>query len=149
MRQAFAILAFGSLLVPAAAAAASHEIVRDGVEIHLGLMAAGEMRAYPKDSPERAMHGGVPRGAGFYHVNVSLFDAAQHTEIAGARIEVQVDDPGMTTETRVLEPMKINGRMSYGDYFHMTAHKPYWLTLRIRKPGSATVTEAKLQPWTD
>jgi hypothetical protein len=54
----------------------NHQSV-DGIEIYLGLMPAENIHALPKDSPERTMHGGIPKGSGYYHVNVSLFDESR------------------------------------------------------------------------
>jgi len=142
-----ALAAWGFAL--SASAAAPNTVVADGIEINFGLMAAERMRAYPADSPESRMHGGVPKAGGYYHINVSLTDVAKHAPIANARVEVQVDEPGLGTETKVLEPMVINGTTSYGNYFRIGSRKPYWFTVRVTKPGYVTGTEAKFHPWTD
>lgn len=125
------------------------KMVVDGIEIHLGLTAAEKLRGYPQNSVEARMHGGVPSGAGYYHVNVSLIDAAKQSPITGARVEVEVEEPGIGTEHKVLEPMTINQVSSYGTYVRLAAGKPYWFKVRVRKLGYQSVTEAKFQPWTD
>ena len=45
-----------------------------GLKIFLGFTSAESLLAFPADSIERTMHGGVPKGSGYYHLNVSLFD---------------------------------------------------------------------------
>ena len=141
-------LAASTLALPALAATPS-TVVADGMQIHFGLMAGEKLRGYPHDSPEARMHGGVPKGDGYYHVNVSLFDVAKQAPIGNARVQVQVDEPGVGTATKVLEPMVINGAASYGSYFRLGARKPYWFTVRVQKDGYVTETEAKFHPWTD
>lgn len=150
MRQTIRMLALAaSILALPAPAATPNTVVTDGIEIHFGLMAAEKLRAYPRNFPEARMHGGVPKADGYYHVNVSLFDVAKQGPIANARVEVQVDEPGLGTQTKALEPMVINDTTSYGNYFRIGARKPYWFTVRVQKPGYVGVTEAKFHPWTD
>ena len=91
------------------------------------------------------MHGGVPGGADQYHVNVSLFDAKSGAAIAGAQVEARVDEVGMTSESKKLEPMVINNAPSYGNYFRMRGKTSYVITLRVRKPDSPQPVEAKFE----
>jgi hypothetical protein len=115
-----------------------------GMEVYLGLTPAEALRAYPKDAAERTMHGGVPGGAGQYHVNVSLFDARSGAAIADAQVEVQIDEVGMTSESKRLEPMVMNNAPSYGSYFRMRGKTSYRITVRVRKADSPPV-EAKFE----
>ncbi|MCL4799297.1 MAG: c-type cytochrome [Burkholderiales bacterium] len=115
-----------------------------GMDIYLGFVPAERMRAFAKGSEERSMHGGAPRGSDFYHVNVSLFDHLSKAPIKGARVELQVEDPGLTSETKTLEPMTI-GTPSYGDYFKMKGNTRYVITVRVRAPGSPATTEARFE----
>ena len=57
----------------------------DGIRIHLGLASAERMRQFPAGSAEAKLHGGIPSGEGYQHVNVSLFDAASDAAIANRR----------------------------------------------------------------
>jgi hypothetical protein len=125
-----------------------NEVVVDGIEVHLGMMAAQRLRGYPRESVEAAMHGGIPKGSGFYHVNVALFDAATRAPIGNARVEAALEQPGLEGEQKRLEPMKINGADSYGQYFHLTGRAPPVIVVRIARPGTSHVTEARfrLQP---
>ena len=133
--------------VAAAAAAktdAKHVTV-GGIEIYLGLVPAETLRAYPKESVEGSMHGGVPRGAGYYHANVSLFDSTSKAPITDARVEIQIEQPGLTRESKTLAPMTINNAASYGNYLRMRGKGDYLITVRVRKLGSAAAIEAKFQ----
>lgn len=112
----------------------------EGVEIFLGLVPAKSLRGYPKGSAERTMHGGVPRGDGYYHVNVSLFSSENNTPITGAKVEMQVEQLGMTSQSKKLEPMA-GGSSSYGAYFKMTPQTPHRFTVRVRTPGSSRAPE--------
>ena len=143
------ILCLG-LAATSPALATPNEVVVDGIEVHLGLMAAERLRGYPRDSVEADMHGGVPKGSGYYHVNVTLFDAATRASIGNARVEVELDQPGLETERKPLEPMKmINGGESYGQYFRLIGRAPASVVVRVARPGSSHVTEARFRPQPD
>lgn len=126
-----------------AAPADNHKIV-SGTEIFLGIASADSLRAqYPKGSPESTMHGGIPSGRGYYHVNISLFDGKTRTAITDAQVEVSVREPVMGGETRKLDLVTINNIKSYGNYFRMSSKSTYTITVRIRRPGNSQVIEAK------
>ena len=114
-----------------------------GTEIYLGLLPAEILHSYPKGSVERAMHGGVPRGAGHYHVSVSVVDVASKAPIAGAKAEIRIDDPGISSETTTLEPITINNAPSYGNYIKLKRKTQYLLTVKVQKPDSPHAIEAR------
>ncbi len=89
------------------------------------------------------MHGGIPSGKGYYHVNVSLRDVASNAEIRDAEVEVSVANPSTGSETKKLDPMPIRDTLSYGNYFRMPAKDPYSITVQIRRPGVPQQVEAK------
>ena len=140
---------WGLALVAGTAAAASNEVVVDGLRVELGVVPAEQLRGYPRGSVESSMHGGVPKGSGYYHANVSLFDAATRAPIANARVEAEMVQAGTDAVKKPLEPMTINGAVSYGNYFRVMARTPYELTVRIRKAGANHVSEAKFRPQPD
>ena len=117
-----------------------------GVDIYLGFIPAKNLQGLPKDSPERAMHGGIPRGAGHYHVNVSLYDKENRSPVNDARIQLQYGQPALATFTTRLEPMAI-GSGSYGNYIRpkTNASNPYLITLRIDRPGARDPIEATFE----
>lgn len=116
-----------------------------GMDVYLGLVSAETLRAYPRDAVERSMHGGVPGGAGQYHVNVSLFDAKTGAAIPDAQVEVEIDEVGMTSESKKLEPIVIHDTASYGNYFKLSGKTSYVIIVRVRKPDSSRSVEAKFE----
>lgn len=123
-----------------------NEAIVDGMEIRFGLMSAERLRAYPKGSPESLMHGGVPKASGYYHVNVSLFDAKSRAAIPDAAVEVEVRQAGSETQTKALEPVKQLNAASYGHYLKLVPRKPANIAVRVRKAGSDRTAEARFRP---
>lgn len=116
-----------------------------GMQIHLGFVSAENLRQYPKDSPEASMHGGVPSGAGYYHVNVSLIDNAAKTAIRGARVEAKIEQVGLSSKAMLLEPITFDNVASYGNYFKLRGRTSYRITVKVQKPGSKQVTQSQFE----
>ena len=116
-----------------------------GTEIYLGVLPAEVLRSFPKDSVERSMHGGVPSGAGYYHVNVSVLDAASKAPISGAKVEIKVDEQGLSSETKALLPMTTGSIPSYGNYIKLKGKTQYAFTVKIQKPDSPQPVEARFE----
>jgi cytochrome c5 len=116
-----------------------------GMEIYLGLTPAEVLRGYPKEAAERNMHGGVPAGAGQYHVNVSLFEARTGAAIADAQVEVRIEEVGMTSESKRLESMAIKNAPSYGAYFRLRGKTAYRITVRVKTPDVGQPVEARFE----
>jgi hypothetical protein len=136
-----------ALAVPAAVVAhevSDHRIV-DGVEMYVGVLPAETLRGqHAKGDSEFSMHNGVPTRAGYYHVNVSLFDSDTKVRIDDARVEARVEElGGMGAQSRVMEKMAIKDTVSYGNYFKMSGKGPFWITVTIRRPEPHRVIEAK------
>lgn len=129
----------------AARAAAPRYKSAGGMEVHLGVVPAQTLRLFPEGSVERAMHGGVPSAAGYYHVNVSLLDAATKAAVGDAKVELRVARAGMSGVSKTLEPVVINNAPSYGNYFRMGVKGTYRITVSIRKPGSPVPVEARFE----
>jgi cytochrome c5 len=125
--------------------AALHKSV-DGIDIYLGFMPAQNLRALPKGSPERTMHGGIPKGSGYYHANVSLFDEKSRAPIDDARVQMHFHLPGLTSVAIELEPMVI-GAGSYGNYIRPQPKASTVITLRIQRPRVTRTVEAKFEHW--
>jgi hypothetical protein len=102
---------------------------------------AEAIAAYPTGSPERLMHGGPPRGAGQSHVMVALYDAKTKQRIDDAQVKARVAELAMTGQERKLETMAMAGTVTYGNYFKLTGHGPYRITVSISRPGSTAVTQ--------
>jgi hypothetical protein len=119
----------------------------EGMEVYLGVSSAEEIRARLATArPEASMHGGIPRGGNYYHVDVSLFDAKNGQRISNALVEARVENLRLGGETRRLEPVRINGDVSYGSYFRMPGGEPYAITLHVVRPGEPRVVEVRFDP---
>jgi len=115
-----------------------------GMDIYLGFLPAQNLRQLPKGSPERTMHGGVPSGAGHYHVNVTLFDELTRAPINDATIKMHLEQRGLTSIGTELEPM-LNGVGSYGNYVKPQPKTSYVIALHIARPGATRDVEAKFE----
>ena len=128
---------------PRAAADPNHRTA-GGIDFYLGIVPAESLRSFPQDSVERTMHGGIPSGRGFYHVNVSLVGAKSQAPINDAQVEVRFEQPGLTSKSIVLEPMGV-GAASYGNYVNLRDRVSYLITVRVQTPGSSRPVEAKFE----
>jgi cytochrome c5 len=132
----------GAAAAPPAMPDRNRKVV-DGTEVYLGIVSAESMRAqYSKGTPESSMHGGIPSGKGYYHVNVSLFDSKTRAAIADAQVEASAKEPVSGGQTKTLELVTLNNTKSYGNYFRMTGNKPYTITVRVLRPGAPRAVEA-------
>lgn len=130
-------------VAPAAAPDPNHKIV-NGTEIYLGIVSAESLRAqHPKKDRESQMHGGIPGGKNYYHVNISLFDGKTRAAITNAEVEVRVAEPVAGGQTKKLELVTLGNMKSYGNYFRMSSRNPYTITVRIRRPGMPRTIEAR------
>jgi cytochrome c5 len=114
-----------------------------GIDIYLGFMPAENIQLLPQDAPERTMHGGIPKGTGYYHVNVSLFDEKSQAPIQNAQVHMQFDWPGLESAPIELEPMLLAG--SYGNYVKPQSGTSYRITLRIVRAGTPQPVEARFK----
>lgn len=112
----------------------------EGIEIILGVTPAEALRR--QAGATAAMHGGVPKGSGYYHLNVSLHDALSHAEIGDAMVEARVAS-ALSGETKRLEAMQINRTTSYGNYFRLTGRDPYTVTVEILRAREARPIQAR------
>jgi cytochrome c5 len=130
--------------IPAPAKPSANHKIIDGVEIYFGVTSADLMRKqHPGNDPESAMHGGIPRGSDYYHLNITLLNAETKAAIKGARVEVKVTDPVMGDQVKTLESVTINNTVSYGNYFQLPGKYPYSIAVQIRKPGAVRPIETK------
>ena len=106
-----------------------------GMAIYLGIAPVQSIR-----TAENTLHGGIPNGRDYYHVNVSLRDSKTRDQISDAQVELTVNDPVMGGETKALELMAINKMISYGNYFRLTGRDTYSITVHIRTPRMSRAT---------
>src|SRR5438045_235464 len=94
-----------------------NHVVVGSFDIYLGVVPVARLRTYPNGTVERTMHGGIPIGPDYYHVNITLANRESHAPVGGATIELRVERPGVSSESKALEPMM--GVGSYGNYVRM------------------------------
>jgi cytochrome c5 len=115
-----------------------------GTEIYFGVTSAESLRKqHPGTDLESAMHGEIPSGADFYHVNVSLFDSTTRAAIADAQVEVRLPDPIRGDQVSTLQPMVVNNVVSYGNYVRLPGKNAQTIVVVIRRPGLARAIETK------
>jgi hypothetical protein len=116
----------------------------DDVTIYLGVMPAGLVQGHstvPGDP--QALHGGTPQNRSSHHIVVALFDAQTGARIADARIRAGVGDRSYNGEPdRSLEPMQIDGMMSYGNFFLLQGAGTWRIHLEILRAGASRPIEA-------
>ena len=136
---ATALLALAALSAPAAETA---QVVRvSGIDVFYGVIPAEIIRGHPADHAERKMHGGVPRGSGQHHLIVSLFDVKTGRRIENAAVSARIGEPGLTPQSKTLEPMQFAGTITYGNFFTMTSPGPYRIEVEVR-PHDGVPTRA-------
>ena len=126
---------------------APNHAVAGSIEVFLGIVPAESLLAYPSGSAERTMHGGVPSGSDYFHLNVSIQDRATQTPISGAQVSVQVEAEGsVETEraSKALEPLPF-GSASYGNYMQFKRNTPYIITVQVRAPTDTQPVEARFK----
>jgi cytochrome c5 len=125
--------------------AGPQRVTAGGMDVYFGRISAERLRAFPPESPEAKLHGGIPAGSGYHHVNISVFDAATQAQITGATVDLDVEQVGMGRETKRLEASTISGGVSYGGYVRLAPKGAYVFVARIRKPGESAAVEARFQ----
>ncbi|MEY4598405.1 MAG: hypothetical protein RLZZ445_1202 [Pseudomonadota bacterium] len=113
------------------------------MEIYLGIAPASRLRGFPSGSPERSMHGGVPGGENYQHVNITLLDQKRKAPITGAKVDVRVEQPNLARVSKMLEPMPFGG--SYGNYVRIRTDIGYRITVNVQIPGAARPTEVHFE----
>lgn len=122
--------------------AGPHRVTTAGLDVYFGRVSAERIRAFPAGSPELKLHGGVPSGSGYHHVNVSLFDAATQAQVTGAKVALDIEQLGMGRVTKELEAVTLAGGASYSAYVRLAPKAAYTFVVRITRPGAATPVEA-------
>ena len=112
-----------------------HRKVVAGVQLDLGVVSAQSIRARHPKGAESTMHGGIPSGDDYYHVNISLLDKRKNAPIRDAKVEARVAS-AMGSEVKPLESMAIDGTVSYGNYFRLAGRNPHVITVIVSRPGS-------------
>lgn len=137
----FPVLAMGLVLATGAwAAGPSYHQTVDGVDIHIGIVPAETVSAYPPEYPEAKMHGGAHVNE--HHLTVAVFDARDGERVRNAAITAHVSGLRGVDVRRNLEPMLIAGMQTFGNYFPMTGPGPFRIELEIQVSGATLPVRA-------
>lgn len=111
----------------------------EGVRIHLGVVPAEVMRAYHRHSAEALMHHASAHEdlPGEKHVMVALFDAATGQRITAARVSARIAGIRTARATRELEPMRVAGAMTFGNFLPMAGPGSYEIRVEVQLPDRA------------
>ncbi|WP_024303449.1 hypothetical protein [Pseudogulbenkiania sp. MAI-1] len=132
------ILGLGLLASTAVAAESNggQHLLLGNVDVYYGVMPAALVSAHPESHSENAMHGGTPPSKYSYHLLVALFDHTTKQRITNARVTASVEEVGLASTQKKLEPMQIGRTTSYGAYFYMRSAGPYRVTLQVTQAGN-------------
>jgi cytochrome c5 len=121
-----------------------HKVVA-GADVYLGMRSAEALRAAQAEGKgEGTMMAGMPKGKGYYYVNISLADSKTNAPITDAVVSLKVADAA-ATETRTLGLIAANNTVSYGNYFRMNSGGSYVLTAQIKRPGQPAPAEVRFE----
>ncbi|WP_156668640.1 iron transporter [Rhizobium aegyptiacum] len=132
-----AIICLVLALSPASAVAEEENYrVDDGVGVYLGILPAAIVRGHPKAHAEGSMHGGAPVGTHQFHIVVAIFDTRSGLRIENASVKATVSGFGHTgIKTIDLQPMKIAGTVTYGNFVTLPGTDRYDIGVEIDAPG--------------
>lgn len=102
----------------------------DGLTLYLGVMPSEIVGEHAGAQ----MHGGK-RGKRVQHVVVAVYDAKTNERVTDATVRANVRDPGINVEEKALEPMRIAGTLTFGNYFVINPGTGYVITISVQRPG--------------
>jgi hypothetical protein len=116
----------------------------DGMTVDLAVIPAELVRGHSREPGDpNALHGGTPKNLGSHHIVVALFDAKSGTRITDAKIRARVGNRSFNHEPDTwLEPMQINGTVTYGNFFQMQTPGLWRIHLQIYRSGVSKPSEA-------
>lgn len=111
----------------------------NGVTAYLGVVPSAIVRA---QHPDRVLHPSAPMGD--THIVVALYDAVSGARIENAAVEAVIQGERHRAAHRIrLEPMRIDGTLTYGGFVSLAHNDRYHIDVLIR-PASST-QETRIQ----
>ena len=117
----------------------------NGVTIYLGVIPSEIIRRHPQEHDESVMHGSPPKGSGYRHIVVALFDAKTKERIKDAKVTARVEQLGLTADHKDLDAMPIAGTISYGNFFRMPGEGPYKIRVIVKRKDSQHPIEGSFE----
>lgn len=103
-----------------------------GLDVYLGVVPGAISREHPADHPEAQMHAGQHHEIGDKHVMVALFDSASGQRVTDADVDAFLLGIGSARSEHRLEPMTVNGALTYGAFMQMPGNGAYRIRVEIR-----------------
>jgi cytochrome c5 len=125
--------------LPVPPGAGPKRVTAGGLDVYFGSVSAERLRDFPPTAAERKLHGGIPSGSGYHHVNISVYEAGTQSPIADARVTLDVTPVGRGGDSVPLEAVTISGGKSYGNYVRLLPKTEYVFVARITRPGAPEV----------
>jgi hypothetical protein len=116
----------------------------DGMTVEMGVLPAELIQGQltTPGGPD-ALHGGTAPDSSSHHIVVAVFDAKTGARITDARIRAGVGNRSYNHEPeKPLEPMEINGAMTYGGFFPMPGQGVWRIHLLVQRIGEPKAVEA-------
>ena len=133
-RRCLLPLLFG-LSLAQAAQAGEQKLKVDDMQLFYGIVPAESANKQAGMDKSHA-HGRWWMNKHLRHLVVALFDARGEQRVPDATIDVVVTPLGMAAESRRLDPLHVNGTLSYCNFFEfMPGSGPYRVVLSIARPN--------------
>jgi|GEM_PF-5040036 len=123
---------FGLVLTPGAVLADAGKGHRHagGLSIYMGMIPTEliQEREIPR---EAKMHGGIPQGKNRYHFVVALFNDSTGERITNMKVSAKLSGIDLSTKTKSMERMEVNGMVTFGNYFSIDKKTPFKIRLKL------------------
>ena len=137
VRNLSAALLAGALAMASGSALADHfnwVKTSDGLTFRLGVTPASYVLEHPEVMP--AGHP-VVAGNGSFHLLVAVFDSTTGVRVEDADVEVRVGQLGLSTTSKQLVPWRVNGMLTYCNFFPMSAGNVNVIDVIVRQTAGA------------
>lgn len=106
----------------------------NGLTVHLRIAPAAIVSGHAHELPEARMRGGVPGGRIHnVHMVVALFNALTGARITDATVVAHIIEPGGKQWSVPLEPITVDGAVSYGGYATFVKASDYWIGVQVQR----------------
>lgn len=111
-----------------------------GLQIYLGIVPAELVRGHDAGTTS-AMHEPNRTVPDSHHVMVAIFDAATGARFPAASVTATIRPARGPTTVRSLEPMVVNGALTFGNYFALPSDGSRTvIEVEVARPGTSAVT---------
>lgn len=116
---------------PVGAQEATQSATSHGLTVYFGVVPAAIAGGVARRHGEPNMHGASPTAPHAQHLIVALFNAVTGKRVTDAKVSAQISQPGFALPEETLEPMRIAGTITYGNFFDLSRPGVYRIRLSI------------------